>query len=273
MQDVSVANLLASNIEPVFWVPKRLGKHSAWWGHVPFAFWLTANCSPRLIVELGTYNGVSYAAFCEAVARRNMTTQCYAVDTWAGDEHAGLYRSEVFDDLKQFNDAHFAGFSTLVQKTFDEARESFEDRTIDVLHIDGLHTYEAVSHDFNSWRPKLSERAVVLFHDTNVRNRDFGVWQFFGELKNQFPSFEFLHCNGLGIIAPGSEPPPSVKALCELQGGDVAVMQERFSEIGACWMAVAEIEGFKQSRTWKAAMNLQKAAAVVKKLKAIFGRQ
>lgn len=196
-QDLEFSLLLSSDLEPAFWTPERLGYPSTWWGHVPFAFWLVANSRPGLFVELGTHYGVSYAAFCEAVSRLRLGTRCYAVDTWEGDPHAGAYGGDVHAELKEFNDKHYASFSHLVRKTFDEARADFPDGSIDLLHIDGFHTYDAVRHDFDAWRVKLSARAVVLFHDTNERQRDFGVWQFLDELKRETSAFEFLHAHGL----------------------------------------------------------------------------
>ena len=127
--------------------PERPNCSSGWWGHVPFAFWIMVTCKPRLFVERGTHHGVSYAAFCEAVARSQLDTRCYAVDTWAGDAHAGFYGDKVYSDLKAFHDKRYASFSELLRMTFDEACGFFEDGTVDLLHIDGYHTYEAVRHD------------------------------------------------------------------------------------------------------------------------------
>jgi GT2 family glycosyltransferase len=192
-------------------------------------------------VELGTHYGVSYAAFCEAALRRRLEARCYAVDAWAGAPHAGDYGEEVYADLKDFNDKHYASFSQLVRRTFDQACDDFGNGSIDLLHIDGAHTYEAVRHDFETWRPKLSSRAVVLFHNTNRRQRDFSVGRFFDELKREVSAFEFLHAHGLGVVAIGDDAPRAIKALCALTDrAEIAAVRERFALIGARWIAEHE---------------------------------
>lgn len=232
--------LVSEDLAPLFWTPERMGLGSAWWAHVPFAFWITAVCKPRLFVELGTHNGVSYSAFCEAVLNARLGTRCYAVDTWAGDEHAGYYGDEIYNNLRSFHDARYSAFSELIRSTFDDALQYFDDESIDLLHIDGLHTYEAVRHDFESWRPKLSERAVALLHDTNVCREDFGVHRFFREISTQLPSFEFMHGFGLGVISVGAEVPAIIQQLCSLTDDrEIGALRERFSHLGTRWLVSA----------------------------------
>lgn len=185
--------------------------NSAWIEHTPFALWLVETMRPKHFVELGTLHGVSYFTFCQAIARLGLTARACAVDTWGGDEHTGFYGDEVFDHVKLEN-AKYTSFSSLVRKTFDAAVEQFSDGSIDLLHIDGRHFYEDVHHDFLTYLPKLSDSAIVLFHDTNVHERDFGVARLWKELTLQYPSFEFLHGHGLGVLRIGKN------ACAELDG-------------------------------------------------------
>ena len=183
--------------------PQRLVFPNSWVTHIPFAMYLMSALRPSIFVELGTHTGNSYCGFCQAVATLNLESKCFAVDTWEGDEHAGFYGSEVFEDLSNYHNPKYSAFSRLIKMTFDEAKDYFSDHSISLLHIDGLHTYEAIKHDFENWKQKLSQNAIVIIHDTNVRERGFGVWKYWEEISEVFPHFEFLHGNGLGILCMG----------------------------------------------------------------------
>ena len=202
--------------------PKLL--KSPWWiGHIPFAFELVGRLRPATVVELGTYSGSSFAAFCQAAQACGSSTRCYGIDLWEGDIHMGKFDEELFQEISGYVATNYPDIARLIRKDFNEAATSFEDHSIDLLHIDGTHTFEAVSNDFNTWLPKLSDQAVVLFHDTNVNlentgpaSQRFGVKQFFDSVRTQYPHVEFSHCWGLGVLVVGRNAPAPVMELVEM---------------------------------------------------------
>jgi GT2 family glycosyltransferase len=207
--------------------------HSGWLEHAPFAFWLTGAMRPRRFVELGTHAGYSYFAFCQAFDKLAIDGSAYAVDSWAGDEHAGFYTEEIFKTVFDHNQKHFSRFSTLIRSTFDDALSYFADGSIDLLHVDGRHFYEDIKHDFESWEPKLAPRAIVIFHDINVRERDFGVWKFFGELAADRPSFSFLHGKGLGVLSVDGNPPDRLVPLLFASSDAQQQIRSIYGQLGA----------------------------------------
>lgn len=212
--------------------PEFLSGISAWEKHIPFALTLIALLKPSIVVELGTHAGDSFCAMCQAISATKQSGHCYAIDTWRGDEHSGAYTDEIYTKLSQHQQQHYPKISTLIRDYFDNAVSHFEDASIDLLHIDGLHTYTAVKHDFETWLPKLSKRAVVLFHDTQERQGDFGVWQFWGEISSQYPNFEFSHGHGLGMLCVGPEQPDEILSLIEIGQQSPLLLREFFSQIG-----------------------------------------
>jgi len=219
----------------VFAEPERIAAPASWLDHTPFAFWIVDALRPTMLVELGCQSGNSYASFAQGVQTLGLSTACYAVDTWKGDPHAGFFDESIFDEWSAYHDRRFSAFSRLIRATFDEAVAHFADASIDLLHLDGYHTFDAISHDFETWRPKLSDRAVVLCHDINVRERDFGVWRFWEGVRDEYPSFEFLHGHGLGVLGIGAAWPDPVQWLLSLpaRDGEANAVRLFFARLGA----------------------------------------
>jgi hypothetical protein len=205
--------------------PHRLTDIVDWHPHIPFAFALVEMLRPRMIVELGTYRGDSFCAMCQAVATLRLDTACIAIDRWTGDLHVGPYDEDVYLDLQAYVAERYGRFATLVRSAFDDAVERFGASSIDLLHLDGTHTYDAVRHDFEQWIPKMSHRGVVIMHDTQESQPGFGVTQLWGELRQRYPSYEFAYGHGLGVLATGTEVPKPLQALFDAGSASPIVAQ------------------------------------------------
>lgn len=224
----------------LFETPRRLTENSAWQMHLPFAFLLMSTQTPDVVVELGVHRGDSYCGWCQAVDVLGLSTRCYGIDNWEGDSQAGYYGNDVLNDLRGYHDPLYGHFSQLVQSTFDDAVSRFEDGTVDLLHIDGCHTYEAVARDFETWQSKLSSKGIALFHDTNERQGDFGVWRFWEEISRRYPSREFLFGHGLGVLAVGSAVPGPARLLFDLPEADWKALARFLCRLGERTHHVAE---------------------------------
>ena len=235
--------------------PRRLSDIESWHEHIPFAFVLVHLLRPATFVELGTHKGDSYCTFCQAVDVLNLDTKCYAVNTWKGDEHVGPYAISVYDELKEYHDPLYGRFSTLIRSTFDQALDHFQDGSIDLLHIDGCHTYKAAKHDFDSWLPKMSPKGVMLLHDSEVRESGFGVWKLWEEIEISYPTFAFRHGNGLGMVAVGCAAPEPINEFLTGTGEARQAIAEFFHYLGACRKQLADagrqIEAFENSVSWR----------------------
>ena len=177
-----------------FVLAARLLGESAWLEHAPFAFWLVESLRPATFVELGTHRGFSYLCFCQAIARLGTPDVRLRDRHWEGDEQTRLLRRRRYSqELAAYHDARYSAFSRLVRSTFDDAVPHFDDGSIDLLHLDGLHTYEAVRHDFDDVAPEAVRpvRRPVPRHERSRATTSASIG-FGRELRSEYPGFEFV---------------------------------------------------------------------------------
>jgi glycosyltransferase involved in cell wall biosynthesis len=187
---------------------------------------------PKLLLELGTRDGVSFATFCQAVTRANVPAHCYAVV----DE--GDIAPAIADELGALFDSRFSAFATLLRGPVAQACDSLDDGSIDLLHIDCAPTADSADQLYAQCQSKLSGNAVVLLHGTNdLSTAGSGGRQLWRRLREQYPCFEFTHGRGLGVLAVGGGAPEPVRALCSTDSSEhIAALRSRFSQLGERWV-------------------------------------
>jgi hypothetical protein len=252
-----------SDLQAAFMKPRRISTITDWLGHTPFAFVVVQWHAPSVLVELGTRTGVSYSAFCQAVQHFGLPTHCYAVDTWKGDDHSGFYEEDLFREFNEYHEANYKGFSSLMRMTFDEALDYFSDGSVDLLHIDGLHFYESCKHDFETWLPKMSDRGVILLHDTATRRDGFGVWRLLDEIRQKYSAFEFFHASGLGVVALNvSTIDTRLASLLRASDEELVSIRQFFSSLGEGLMNEEELRSIisrmENSWSWRLTLPMRR---------------
>jgi predicted O-methyltransferase YrrM len=185
---------------PTNFAPRYESEITSWHPHREFAYQIIEEIRPNLIVELGVHYGDSYFTFCQASEELELDAEIYGIDHWEGDEQCGFYGDEVFQEVNAYNEEFYSKDSTLMRMNFTDALTRFDDGSIDLLHIDGSHDYEAVKQDFENWLPKVKKGGKILIHDILVEREDFGVKVFWEQTSKNYKTASHLEGFGLGVI-------------------------------------------------------------------------
>ncbi|TCP68372.1 class I SAM-dependent methyltransferase [Baia soyae] len=169
---------------------------TAWRGHESFAMWLVQRLQPQVIVDLGVDSG--FSTFSLATPKIGTV---YGVDHFEGDGHAG-YRN-TYDFVVSIKDLLKNNYGIdniqLIKGDFLEVSKTWT-QPIDILHLDGFHSYDSTKADFLHWLPHLQENGVMLMHDVISFP---SVKQVYDE-ANLYRCY-FSHSAGLGVLSRNKE--------------------------------------------------------------------
>ncbi len=120
----------------------------------------------RTVVEIGSYLGASAVALAEGLkAAGNQAARVYCIDTW---QNEGMSEGPA-DHMATFG-RHTAPYQPLIvpvrgRSTDVAAKLLAEVGPIDLLFVDGDHSYDGVLADWRVFGPAMRKHGVAAFHD------------------------------------------------------------------------------------------------------------
>jgi predicted O-methyltransferase YrrM len=126
------------------------------------------------IVEVGSYQGKSAVNLAHAVKTKRNSATVYCVDTWRNENITTALNVDVFDRFAA-NTAAFKDVIVPLRGRSEDMGAQWDKGPIDLLFIDGDHSFEGVTRDIEAWVPHVRSGGLVLFHDTGLEGVDRGL--------------------------------------------------------------------------------------------------
>jgi predicted O-methyltransferase YrrM len=177
--------------------------HSAW-----LLYGICRSLKPQVAVEIGSARGKS-ACYVGTALKQNGFGHLYAVDPHTTTNWNDADSVNTLDIMR----ANLAAFGlnetvTILRQFSDAAIETIP-KPIDMIFIDGDHTYEGVKADWDLYTPHMSQFGCVVFHDTlwdikpdpRWQRDDMGVPRFVEELrKSGYPVLTIDKDFGVSVV-------------------------------------------------------------------------
>lgn len=171
---------------------------------------LVRSSQAKVVVEIGSARGRS-TCFMGMALRENGGGVVYAIDPHAATQWNDADSVDTFEIITT-NIARLGleEHVKILRTTSGEAARSW-DKPIDVLFIDGDHSYEGVKRDWELFSPFVRRFGTVVFHDTlwdiqpddRYARADMGVPRFVEELRSQgFPVITLDRDFGVSLVQP-----------------------------------------------------------------------
>jgi predicted O-methyltransferase YrrM len=187
-----------------FGIPSGLGD-SAWVLHG-----LVRAMKPRMVVEIGSASGFSTCVIGSAL-RANGEGRLVAIDPHIATDWNDEGPADTFGALtRNLRRAGVTEFVEVIRGNSADVALNWQ-KPIDLLFIDGDHSYEGVKHDWTAFSRFVSDFGVVVFHDAlwdlrpvpQYARPHMGVPRFVDELRVAgFPVVTLERDFGLSLVQP-----------------------------------------------------------------------
>lgn len=160
------------------------------------------------IVEIGTARGGVFYALCQIGGNE---AKIISIDMPGGAFGGGYVETDI-ETFKTFGKdgqhLHFIRKDSHKEETRKELVKILKGKKIDLLFIDGDHTYSGVKKDWLMYAPLVKNGGIVALHDIchHPTVPDCKVEQLWKEIKGKYKNFEFIDpedksWGGIGVLS------------------------------------------------------------------------
>ena len=181
----SLADWVSANQEFSVYLFNKDGNH----GYFSLLHNLSSNIEGT-IVELGNREGLGIISIYDALSKNSELYTLDIVDDvrFIKDEIKNDPRVHILNDFNSLD-------SNRVEKTFEK-------KSISMIFLDTIHTYEQVTQEFKLWEPYMKEDCVMLIDDIRDYMPGRTKWRFHTELDytHKYDVTEWAHNDtGYGV--------------------------------------------------------------------------
>lgn len=137
---------------------------------------------PMVILEVGVAYGYSTRAFLRGLKKRKTQGKLYSIDIDSFESLGWKPSPEIIGDWEFIE---------------GDSRKVKWNKVIDILLIDGGHSYDCVKADYRKFEPFVVSGGLIFMHD--VTNQGYGVKDFWKEICYNKIILPFNH-TGFGIV-------------------------------------------------------------------------
>ena len=161
----SLADLCRVDREFSVYLFNRDGNH----GYFSLLHNLTSNVEGK-IVELGNREGLGILSIYDALS-----------------VNSELYTLDIVDDVRFINDKIKSDSRVHILNDFnsldvDRIENTFDKKSISMIFLDTIHTYEQVLEEFKLWEPYMKDDCIMLIDDIRDYMPGRTKWRFHTEL-------------------------------------------------------------------------------------------
>jgi predicted O-methyltransferase YrrM len=168
---------------------------------------LVAESKPKTIVEIGTSRGGTLFVLCRLAPPLSTIVSVDMPGAGFGeaynDRHVELFKLFPSEGQK----LHIVTADSHIPETRDRVNALLGGTQVDLLFIDGDHSYEGVKKDFEMFSPLVSPSGLIVFHDIAEHTKFAGchVKPFWDEVKRNYRHQEFIEdpsqgWAGIGVL-------------------------------------------------------------------------